>query len=841
MKLVVGTRGSELALSQTQWVIDRIKEKHPKIEFEIEVIKTKGDKILYKSIEKIGGKGVFVKEIEDRLLHGKIDMAIHSLKDMPSYDVEGLKICDIPLREDPRDVIVFRDGINCIDELPENARIGTGSKRRAYQLQSILPKAEFVSIRGNIRTRIEKIKKEGLDAVVIAAAGVKRLGLEDVIGEYLSVDRVIPSPGQGALAIQIRVEDKEIEEIVNSISDEVSHLCSTAERAFMKGIDGSCHIPMGAYCEVLSDGFKIIGVYGSENGDKLVYKEIEEKFAKEGDGEECVTLDFNKGYEKVNPPQKIIHRIDKINQAKKLGHRLANEIIDKFKEENSMDRNKYGKVYLVGAGPGDFGLMTIKGLEVLRNSDVVIYDRLANEEFLRETKDGCELIYVGKKASIHIVPQDDINELIIKKAKEGKMVTRLKGGDPYVFGRGGEEAERIYDEGIEFEVIPGVTSAIGGLAYSGIPITHRDFASSFHVITGHPKHGGDDNINWSGLAKMEGTLVFLMGLKNISHISKRLIENGMDRNTPAALISWATWHNQRSVVSTLENLESDVKKHGLTSPTLIVVGGVVGLKDKLNFFERRPLFGLNIGVTRSRTQNSKTVRQIMELGANPVEMPTIKIKELESYKEVDKKIIEIRENKSNKKYIVFNSVNGVEVFFKRLKVLRLDSRFFSDLTVCSIGSVTSESLEKHGIIADIEPQKYTSESLSSDIEDEVKKGDFIYVISSDLSRKVIEKRLGDLCKVETLELYHTVLNSEDANKIIESLRGELDYIIFTSSSTVKNLVDIIGDKKILLEDIKTVSIGPITTNTMEELGIRVDMEAKEATISSMIKSIIDNR
>ncbi len=814
MKLVVGTRGSELALSQTQWVIDRIKEKYPKIEFEIEVIKTKGDKILYKSIEKIGGKGVFVKEIEDRLLHGKIDMAIHSLKDMPSYDVEGLKICDIPLREDPRDVLVFRDGINSIDELPENARIGTGSKRRAYQLAEILPKAEFVSIRGNIRTRIDKIKKEGLDGVIIAAAGVKRLGLEDIIGEYLGVDKVIPSPGQGALAIQIRVEDKEIEDIVNSISDEVSHLSSTAERAFMKGIDGSCHIPMGSYCEVLDDGFKITGVYGSENGDTLVYREIEEKYSQD---------------------------VNKRTQAKNLGHRLADEIIDKFKEEKNMDRNKYGKVYLVGAGPGDFGLMTIKGLEVLRKSDVVIYDRLANEEFLRETKDGCELIYVGKKASVHIVPQDDINELIIKKAKEGKMVTRLKGGDPYVFGRGGEEAERIYDEGIEFEVIPGVTSAIGGLSYSGIPITHRDFASSFHVITGHPKHGGDDNINWSGLAKMGGTLVFLMGLKNISHISERLIENGMDRNTPAALISWATWHNQRSVVSTLENLEADVKKHGLTSPTLIVVGGVVGLKDKLNFYERRPLFGLNIGVTRSRTQNSKTIRQIMELGGNPVEMPTIKIKELESYKEVDKKIIEIRENKSNKKYIVFNSVNGVEVFFKRLKLLRLDSRFFSDLTVCSIGSVTSEALEKHGIIADIEPQKYTSESLSSDIEDEVNKGDLIYVISSDLSRKVIEKRLGDLCKVETLELYHTTLNSKDANKIIESLERELDYIIFTSSSTVKNLVDIIGDKKILLEDIKTVSIGPITTNTLRELGIKVDIEAEEATISSMIKSIIDNR
>ena len=264
-----------------------------------------------------------------------------------------------------------------------------------------------------------------------------------------------------------------------------------------------------------------------------------------------------------------------------------------------------GKVYLVGAGPGDYKLMTLKGLECIRKSDVIVYDRLANIDYLKEAKENCEFINVGKASSNHLLPQDDINRLIADKALEGKVVTRLKGGDPYVFGRGGEEAEILREEGIDFEVVPGITSAIGGLCYAGIPITHRDHASSFHVVTGHPRNDGKETkeINWQALANVKGTLVFLMGIANLQHISENLIKEGKDKNTPVAFISWATRSNQRVVTATLENAYEVAVKENIKPPTLIVVGTVVNLREKLNFFEEKPLFGKNIVVTRCRTQS----------------------------------------------------------------------------------------------------------------------------------------------------------------------------------------------------------------------------------------------
>ena len=296
-----------------------------------------------------------------------------------------------------------------------------------------------------------------------------------------------------------------------------------------------------------------------------------------------------------------------------------------------------GKVYLVGAGPGDYKLLTLKGLECIRKADVIVYDRLANINYLKEAKKGCEFINVGKASSHHLLPQDQINRLIADKALEGKIVTRLKGGDPYVFGRGGEEGELLKAEGIEFEVVPGVTSAIGGLCYAGIPITHRDHASSFHVITGHLRKDGKENpeINWNALANMKGTLVFLMGVSNLKNISENLIKEGMSKDTPVAFVSWATRYNQRVVTATLEDAYEVAIREEVKPPTLIVVGTVVNLRDTLNFFEKKPLFGKSIMVTRSRSQNSKLVERIMDLGGNPIEIPTIKIEKVQDNKELE--------------------------------------------------------------------------------------------------------------------------------------------------------------------------------------------------------------
>ena len=275
MKIRVGTRGSNLALIQTNWAIDRLKEKFPEVEFEVKIIKTKGDKILHLSLDKIGDKGLFVKEIESQLLEGEIDLAVHSMKDMPAEVVEGLKFAAVPKREDPRDVIILREGLNSFDELPIGATIGTGSKRRKYQLLRKRPDLNIVPIRGNIETRISKIESENLDGIVLAASGVIRADLEEKITEFLSVDLMIPAPAQGALALEIRENDEKLEKMIDAIRDEISQIQTDAERSYLAGIDGSCHIPMGAYCEVDGEKLTLTGIFGDEDGEKITVASLE--------------------------------------------------------------------------------------------------------------------------------------------------------------------------------------------------------------------------------------------------------------------------------------------------------------------------------------------------------------------------------------------------------------------------------------------------------------------------------------------------------------------------------------------------------------------------------------
>ena len=275
MKIRVGTRGSNLALIQTNWAIDRLKEKFPEVEFEVKIIKTKGDKILHLSLDKIGDKGLFVKEIESQLLEGEIDLAVHSMKDMPAEVVEGLKFAAVPKREDPRDVIILREGLNSFDELPIGATIGTGSKRRKYQLLRKRPDLNIVPIRGNIETRISKIESENLDGIVLAASGVIRADLEEKITEFLPVDLMIPAPAQGALALEIREDDEELEKMIDAIKDEISQIQTDAERSYLAGIDGSCHIPMGAYCEIDGEKLTLTGIFGDEDGEKITVASLE--------------------------------------------------------------------------------------------------------------------------------------------------------------------------------------------------------------------------------------------------------------------------------------------------------------------------------------------------------------------------------------------------------------------------------------------------------------------------------------------------------------------------------------------------------------------------------------
>ena len=500
-----------------------------------------------------------------------------------------------------------------------------------------------------------------------------------------------------------------------------------------------------------------------------------------------------------------------------------------------------GKVYLVGAGPGDYKLLTLKGLECIKKADVIVYDRLANINYLKEAKYGCEFIYVGKASSDHALPQDDINRVIADKAKEGKIVTRLKGGDPYVFGRGGEEGEILFAEGIEFEVVPGITSAIGGLCYAGIPITHRDHASSFHVITGHLREDDKENpdINWNALANTNGTLVFLMGVSNLQKISSNLIKEGKSKDTPVALISWATRYNQRVITSTLENVYETAIRENVKPPTLIAVGDVVELREKLNFFENKPLFGKSIMVTRSRTQSSSLVEKIMDLGGNPIEVPTIKIEKIENNIELEKEISNIKDYT----YLVLTSTNGVDIFFDKLDEMGLDSRALSNIKVCAIGSATAKEIKNRGINADIVPEKFIGEYLFEELKPILKESDKVLMPRAKNARDFLVDKIGEICEIKEVHTYETVVDPTRKEEVLEVLnQDDINYITFASSSTVKNFVEIIGQENLnKLENIKVISIGPITTQTAKELNINVYKEAEIATIDGMIDIIIEDK
>ena len=513
-----------------------------------------------------------------------------------------------------------------------------------------------------------------------------------------------------------------------------------------------------------------------------------------------------------------------------------------------------GKVYLVGAGPGDYKLLTLRAKECLEKADVIVYDRLANKEILRLGKASCEYIDVGKAASDHTLPQDEINALLVKKAEEGKEVVRLKGGDPYVFGRGGEEGGYLQARKIPFEVVPGITSAIGGLCYAGIPITHRGVALSFHVMTGHFKEGSKEKQDFESLAKLQGTLVFLMGMANLEKITSQLIHYGKSKETPVAIISWATRYNQKVVEGTLENIVEQVKRYGIKPPALIVVGKVVNLRQTLNFFENKPLFGKRIVVTRTRSQSSSLIHKIHDLGGKALEFPTIEMQKLEDNAKLRVAIKYLKDYTC----LVFTSPNAVEVFFEALEDAGLDSRSLAHLKIAAIGNSTNKALKTHGICADIMPPKAVSESLADTLIEELTTSDYVLLPNSMIARDHLAKVLHEFCKVDEIHIYNTVEAHEEentsalqeqikfelsTNELLEALEhGKIDYITFTSSSIVHHFVNRIGRENLdKLAKTKLISIGEITTKTLEEYGMKVYKEAEKANMDELVLCMCDNK
>ncbi len=498
---------------------------------------------------------------------------------------------------------------------------------------------------------------------------------------------------------------------------------------------------------------------------------------------------------------------------------------------------KKGKVYLVGAGPGDPGLFTLKGKKVLEEADVIIYDYLANVKLLNFCKENVEKIYVGKKGGAHTLPQEKINKLLVKKAKEGKTVVRLKGGDPFLFGRGGEEAEELQKEGIPFEIIPGITSAIAVPAYAGIPVTHRNFTSTLAIITGHEAEGKEESkINFSALSKI-GTLVFLMGVKNLPYIIENLIKEGKSPETPVAVIQWGTLPKQKTVTGVLKNIVEKVKKTGVTAPAIIIVGEVVRLREKFNWFETKLLFGKKVVVTRTREQASKLVENLEALGAYCYEIPAIKIEPL-----LNENILEVIKKISNYKWIIFTSENGVKIFFKILWEAGKDWRAFGNTKIAVIGASTKKALEKLGIKPDLAPAKdFTQEGLINEFAKLDIKNNLILIPRAKEARELLPEKLKEMgAKVEVLPIYETKICEESKKELKKALEEGVDIITFTSSSTVKNFFKLCEDlDKEKLKDLIFASIGPITSSTLRDFGFEPHIEAKEYTIEGLVNAIAE--
>jgi porphobilinogen deaminase len=783
LKYRIGTRGSKLALAQTELVKCRLEQNYPEHEFEIQIIQTKGDRIQNMPLDQIGDKGVFVREIEEKLLSGEVHIGVHSMKDMPSEPADGLLFTKAWKREDPRDVLVLREA-ESLGQLPPGAVIATGSRRREFQLKRLRPDIQITGIRGNIDTRLRKMEEQKLDGIVLAAAGLHRLGLRERISQYLEPKDMIPAPAQGTLALEIRQEDKQLRQLLDALSDAETEQEAGAERCFLKMVGGDCHLPVGACCEKTeTGGFRMRVLYGNQTGERLAAVCVE--------GEDPV--------------------------------KLAQDAVA------AVGRKMAGRVYLVGAGPGDPGLITVKGREAIRQADCILYDRLISPLLLEEAKPECEKIYVGKENHHHTMKQEEINRLLIKKAYEYPRVVRLKGGDVYVFGRGGEEGMALAEKGISFQVIPGLSSCTAGPAYAGIPVTHRGIAGGFHVVTAHDRKDQLAYIDFEAMARGRDTCIFLMGRSKIREITQGLMDGGMLPDTKAAVISHATTAKQRVCVAELADLADKAEREQMPAPALIVVGDVVGLREQLNFLDGGRQPGRKVLVPKLNGGISKLSRLLMDQG---IAVSDIKLGEIVYFKHIVK-----LELLSGVDWLLFTSRHGVEAFWRDLEGCGLDARSVAGARFAALGENTAKCLRKHGIRADLVPCCASGEALAQQLSGQVDKSQKVCYVKAKCTDPALRRILEPCCQYEELEVYEN--QPVEAPAFDPLCWKDFEGICFTCASLAERFAALCGEQwgKWAEEQI-FYSIGPKTTEKLEVLGAVKIIQAEETSMEALVQRIL---
>lgn len=774
----IGSRKSRLALVQTDIVKRKIEEAFPEIQVEIVEMSTKGDELLDRSLTSFGGKGVFTKELEEALLNGTIDLAVHSAKDMPVEFPKGLEIGAVLPRGSVEDVIVTRDGTSLRDLAPGSI-VGTSSLRRELQINEINPLLRIRMIRGNVQTRLRKLSEGQFDAIVLAAAGLERLELSDsgeYHYEYLDRSACLPAAGQAILAVESR--EGHLKEVLEAIHDREAAVCLYAERAYLKAIGGSCNAPAAAYSWL--------------EGETL---HMETLFAPDGKHLKRAADSRVTGFW--------------TEEAETLGRELAAELCK-------------GKVWLVGAGPGDKNLVTRRCLSCIRQADVVVYDSLATDSLLNEARRDAELIYAGKRASDHHLKQEETNALLVRMAKKGKKVVRLKGGDPFIFGRGGEEARELLEAGIEYEIVPGVSSCYGAPAYAGIPVTHRDHASSFHVITGHEgSHKENNALDYATLAKEEGTLVFLMGLKNLPNIVVNLMANGKDPDTPAAVIQEGTTSRQKVAAGTLQNIVEKAADAGIRTPAITVIGDVVSLREEIAWYGKGALAGVRVLVTGTEKMGENQCRVLEAEGAEVISFSLIHTEPLLT-EELETALEELKQYS----WIVFTSSNGVDIFFDYLMACGKDIRCLAGLRFAVIGEGTKKALAAKGIQADFVPTRYSGRDLAKEWVPTLTKDDQILLLRAEEASMELNRALEEAgIRYQAVPVYHTAVDERKAEELNRIL-PQVDYVTFASASAVKAFASMTDGKTM---EAKAVCIGPVTEMAAEAAGIHVHRSAVEYT------------
>lgn len=494
-----------------------------------------------------------------------------------------------------------------------------------------------------------------------------------------------------------------------------------------------------------------------------------------------------------------------------------------------------GKVWLVGAGPGDIGLLTLKGKKVLEEAQVVVYDALVGEAILTHIPENAEMIYVGKRAGSHTMQQEQINEELVHYAKQGKKVVRLKGGDPFLFGRGGEEIEALRKENIPYEIVPGVPSAIAVPAYNGIPVTHRDYCSSIHIITGHKKGNEGCEIDFESLIKLKGTYIFLMGVSSLATICAGFLNAGMQKDMPAAILAQGTNSNQKHIIATVETLTKKVQETGISRPAILVIGEVCSLADGFAWIEKLPLFGTRVIVTRPKERQGELSQKLRDLGAEVLEIPAIATVELpdnRAYKDAMQNIMQYQ-------WVLFTSPSGVNMTFQKWKKDKIDVRCLAKAKIAVIGEATQKELEKRGIFADVISEKYDGETLGRELSKQLKEKDRVLILRGQAGNlKLIEemKRYIDI-QIDDIALYETQYRKTEPYHLIGHASDQNNTVtVFTSSSTVKGFAEAAGE--IEYQRIKAVCIGKQTKEQADKFGMQT-YQAEHATMESLVQKVIE--